>query len=219
MACSEPETAKNVALFELDLLSPEEKQRFESHLIGCDECFQNLYKMAPVASLMRQGKGAPRREVDLSELEAGDAYEEAPRESRPVPRLRRSWAFLATGAAAAAVAAFFALRVVGPGEEAGRLRGPQNGSIVVFAPVGEVPPPSELQWKVVPGARGYEVRIHTPSGELIWKETVKAPPAALPEPVREALVAGETYFWQVEALTPEGTRETSGPTRFMIRDR
>ena len=87
MACSDPETAKNIALFELGLLSSdEEKQRFEAHVVECDECFQSLYKLAPAAGIMRQGKGAPRETIDLTEEVAEDAHSAAARRSRPVTR-------------------------------------------------------------------------------------------------------------------------------------
>ena len=47
---------------------------------------------------------------------------------------------------------------------------------------------------------------------------MEASPAALPGAVQESLEPGETYFWQVEALSPEGTRGKSRLSRFTIRE-
>jgi hypothetical protein len=88
--------------------------------------------------------------------------------------------------------------------------------MVVLEPIGDVPPPTMLDWKTVPGAVTYELRIQNPSGTLIWEGTVNEPPAVLPQAVREQLEPGRTYFWQVEAHSESGASWTSQPTRFSV---
>ena len=131
---------------------------------------------------------------------------------------RRNWAAWASGLAAATVVAMVGVYFASPSREGQHLRGGEQGSILVVSPVGEVLTPSELVWEALPEARSYEVRIHTQQGKLVWKETVAAPPAALPESVRQTLVSGETYFWQVDRVSRDDDRETSKLTPFTIRN-
>ena len=60
-------------------------------------------------------------------------------------------------------------------------------------------------------------RAETEEGLREWEERVERPPAVLPETVRAALTPGKTFYWQVEALSPEGMELTSAPTRFTVR--
>jgi hypothetical protein len=217
MACSDPKTGKLIGSYELGLLSGEEKSLFESHLLGCDACFEDLYRMSPVAGRLREGEAAPEGEMDLS-AESGEADERRATGVRPTARslFPMNWPYLAA-AAAVVVVVLLGVRFLLPGGEGERLRGTDEVSILVFSPVGEVPPPGELQWKTVPGSSSYRVRILTEGGEIVWEATVDEPPALLPALVRESLRTGGTYFWEVEARADDGTRWESGPTRFTIR--
>jgi hypothetical protein len=202
MACSEPAKGDLRASFELGVLSPEEKRQFEAHLLECDHCFEDLYRSAPVAELVRDKKLAPE----------GETTEEV---SSPTGRGIRSWA-LAVATVVVLVAAFLVFQPLGPPEETERLRGTESGAIVVFAPIGDVPLPTELDWKMVPGAVAYDLRIQTSSGIVVWEGTAEEPPAVLPDAVREELEPGRTYFWAVEARSESGTSWSSEPTRFSI---
>lgn len=202
MACTDPAKGELRGSFELGVLSSEEKQEFEAHLLECDHCFEDLYRSAPVAELVRERKLAPE----------GEITEEV---SRPLGGGIRSWA-LAVATVVVLVAAFLVFRSLGPPKETERLRGTESGVIVVFAPIGDVPLPTELDWKIVPGAVAYDLRIQTSSGTVVWEGTAKEPPAVLPDAVREELEPGRTYFWEVEAYSEGGTRWSSRPTRFSI---
>jgi hypothetical protein len=218
MACNKPEIAKLIGEYERGVLPREERELFEAHLLECHECFEDLYEAAPVVGILRKQSAVSTQVGELCEQEAAKHAGETPREVPPVHRSRRTWAVVLSGTAAAAVVVFLAVHFLGP--QMGppiHVRGPGEGSVLVFAPIGEVAGVRELQWEPVPGAGSYEVGIYRETGELLFKETVKAPPAVLPGEVRETLRSGETYFWQVEAHSGGGSRWKSGPTRFSIR--
>ena len=190
MPCTDPTTGQLIGSYELGLLSDEERKRFEAHTLQCEHCFQDLYRTAPLIAKMKPASPARRR---------------------------RAWPVL-LGAAAALVLIIFAARTFGPSQPPEQLRGTEQGSVVVYAPIGEVPQPTELDWKIVPPATSYEVTITTPEGEIVWKGTTQAPPLELPQAVSEQLEPKETYFWQVEALGEEGQSWSSPQTKFTVRD-
>ena len=185
MACTDPELGKLIGSYELNLLSDEERKRFEDHVVTCDECVKELYRMAPVAQGM-----LPRR----------------------VSR-RRNWMLLAASLVVVAVGLYVVMRNTAPDE---RLRGTEGGTVVLFEPIGEVPLPERLDWKIVPLASHYEVTIETTGGETLWREELEFPPVTLPAEVVARMAPGETYFWQVVAVGEDGTRWSSPPTNFTI---
>lgn len=185
MACTDPELGKLIGSYELNLLSDEERKRFEDHVVACDECVKELYRMAPVAQGMLQ---------------------------RRVSR-RRNWMLLAATLTVVAFGLYAVIREPAPDET---FRGTESGTVVLFEPIGEVPLPERLDWKLVPLASHYEVTIETTGGGTLWHEEVQAPPVALPAEVVERMAPGETYFWRVEAVGEDGTRWNSPPTNFTI---
>jgi len=212
MKCTDQEKAKLIGSYELGLLSREEKERFEAHLLECDACFQDLYELSPAVAMLREEGMVPSGEMGLSD------ETEVPRgDGGSFPWARRRWVYVVSGVAAAGLACVLAIWALFPGEEPSRLRGPEQGSVLVYAPKGEVPRPVEIDWAPVPAARSYEVRIHTSGGRLVWREQVDGPPAGLPDGVRESLDPRETYFWQVEAIAEDGTRWKSRLVRFTVR--
>ena len=67
MTCTNPELGRLVGSYELGLLSPEERCRFEKHVWECDGCFQDLGEMAPVAESVRQARLAPEGNIELED--------------------------------------------------------------------------------------------------------------------------------------------------------
>ena len=194
MACTDPELGKLIGSYELGLLSEEERKRFEDHAVTCDECVKDLYRMAPVVQGMLDGKAVPTKPQE--------------RASR-----RRNWMLLAASLAVVVVGLYAVMREPAPDE---RLRGTEGGTVVLFEPIGEVPLPERLDWKIVPLASHYEVTIETTAGETLWNEEVEIPPVTLPAEVVARMAPGETYFWRVEAVAADGTRWRSDTTRFEV---
>jgi hypothetical protein len=194
MACTDPELGKLIGSYELNLLSDEERKRFEDHVVTCDECVKDLYRMAPVAQGMLDGKAVPTKPEEQS--------------SRS-----RNWMLLAASLAVVSVGLYAVMRESPPDET---LRGIEGGTVVLFEPIGEVPFPERLDWKTVPLASHYEVTIETTAGETFWSEEVEVPPVTLPAEVVARMAPGAAYFWRVEAVAADGTRWRSDTTRFEV---
>ena len=194
MACTDPELGKLIGSYELNLLSDVERKRFENHVVTCDACVKDLYRMAPVTEGMLGGKAVTPK----------------PR-GRTSPR--RNWLLIAATLAVVAIGLYAVMRAPGPDET---LRGTEGGSVVLFEPIGEVPLPERLDWKIVPMASHYEVTIETADAETLWSEEVEGPPVMLPAEVVARMTPGATYFWRVEAVAADGTRWRSVTTRFEV---
>lgn len=194
MACTDPEIGELIGSYELQLLSEEERKRFEEHVVTCDDCLEDLYRMAPVVKRMQEGR---------------------PVQARPRGRMaaRRNWILLAAGLVIVVAGFYTVMREQAPDE---RLRGADGGTVVLFEPIGEVPLPQRLDWKPVPPASRYEVTIESADGQALWQKEVEGPPVQLPTEVIGRILPGATYFWRVEAIAPDGTRWKSDTTRFEV---
>jgi hypothetical protein len=218
MTCTDQDIGKLIGSYELGLLTDEERRQFEEHLLDCEYCFQSLYRTAPITNLIREKKLAPTGDIELADEESKEVVSEPPRRSRPIRLFRRPWIYAAAGITVVAlVAILISVLIQGPSKKTERLRGQDEVSILVVSPMGEVDAPGEIQWKAVGGVDSYEVKIYTEAGELVWKSSEQGVIAVIPESIRETLIPGQTYFWQVEALTAEGDRLKSQMIRFRIR--
>ena len=206
MNCKDQDIGKLIGGYELGLLTDEEKQQFENHLLECEYCFQSLYEAAPIANMIRGKKLAPSKNADLQN----------DKNKAPVRLFQKKWAFTAASVLAVMIIAFVFVWLQGPGEKTERLRGHDNVSILVLSPVGEVSSLSKLRWKPISGIDSYEVKLYTEAGDLVWEVSMKGDTAILPESVRESLIPGQIYMWQVEALS-QGERLKSQLIRFQIR--
>ncbi|MFC2163604.1 zf-HC2 domain-containing protein [Acidobacteriota bacterium] len=218
MTCTDKDIGKLIGGFELGLLSDEEKRLFENHLLNCEYCFQDLYRTAPLIAMMREGEMAPSREFDLTGEKKTEAIPQKPPGKNGIFRtLRRFRIYAAAGAVAVLAAVFILVWLQGPGQKAEQLRGHDDISILVQSPVGEVASPSELRWKPVGGVRKYDVKLYSDMVDLLWEGSSQETKVVLPDSIREILTPGQSYLWQVEALTAKGDRLKSQMIRFKIR--
>lgn len=63
--CTNPEIGRMIALYEFDRLSPEDKEKFEAHLLECDVCFQDLYEFSPAVEVMQENIKEFRKAVEV----------------------------------------------------------------------------------------------------------------------------------------------------------
>jgi hypothetical protein len=207
MSCTDKKIGKLIGSYELGLLSEEERRQFENHLVECEYCFQSLYQAAPITNSIREKKLAPSQKVELRDDE----------EKAPFRFFGKKWVFAAASVLTVLIIAFIFVWLQGPEEKIERLRGHDDVSILVVSPVGEVTVPFELRWKPISGIDSYEAKLYTEAGDLVWERSSKGVTAILPESVRESLLPGQIYMWQVEAQTVKEDRLKSQLIRFQIR--
>ncbi len=208
MSCTDKKIGMLIGSYELGILTDEEKEQFENHLLECEYCFQNLYQAAPITKLVREEKLAPSIDVES----------EKDKEKAPGRFFSRKWAFTAASVLTVMIIAFIFVWLKRPEEQTERLRGHDDISILVLSPVGEVTSVHELRWKPVAGIDSYDVKIYTESGELVWEGSTKKTSAILPDSITEILIRGRIYFWQIEAQTEKGNRLKSQMIQFKIRN-
>ena len=52
--CINPDIGRLIGRYEFDLLTPEEKEEFEEHILKCDYCFRELYEFSPAVKTMKK---------------------------------------------------------------------------------------------------------------------------------------------------------------------
>jgi len=208
MNCKDQDIGKLIGGYELGLLTDEEKQQFENHLLECDYCFQSLYEMAPIANLIREEKLAPSQKVKIHDVE----------EKVPIKFHQKRWAFAAAIVLVVMISAFIFVKLRSPEEKPVQLRGHDDVSILVLSPVGEVTTLTELRWKPIARVNSYDVKIFTEVGDLLWEGSTADTRIVIPDSINETLIRGQAYFWQVEAQTAKGDRLKSQMIQFKIRN-
>ncbi len=182
-------TAQELAGFLERELSTDEHRRVAAHLNGCAECRSEMSRASAVL-----GRNRSRRR-----LVAG----------------------LVPLAAAAAIAAVLLVpdSALGPRGDPPVVRGGGEGTVVFEAASpadGEVVDLAQLSfvWRSAGTDARYELTITDERGDPVWSggsmDTVLAPPPDVP------LAAGETYFWNVDALLDGARSATTVFRRFTI---
>jgi hypothetical protein len=182
-----------------------ERDRFESHLAGCDVCREGVV-------LLRVGDDEPA--AAPAEWVAR-ARAVGSRTSHSTPRIP-AWA--AAAAAAILLAGALALHVPAPSAASRTFRSepepalaplyPATGSRVVAGGL-------RFRWSPVPGADRYRVTLRTTTGETLGRVEV---PASQPELAwTGAALPSGTLLWSVEALSLDRVIAASRPTPFAVR--
>ncbi|HSK75954.1 MAG TPA: zf-HC2 domain-containing protein [Thermoanaerobaculia bacterium] len=91
-------------------------------------------------------------------------------------------------------------------------RNEQRTEVRSLLPEGQALPrqAAELRWSPVPGASLYNVQVTTEDLRVVAsQESLSKTEYRLPESALTGLPAGSQILWQVEAVFPDGTRQTS----------
>jgi hypothetical protein len=185
----------------LNKLSEEKKQEFEAHYFNCPVCFEKMAERDEILTAIKY-KGHTIFQ-DLERERGADR----------LPLLEQIWAFFTPkqwvlAVATAAVLLVFVLNIV-PNF---KTTSPQffinddlvrGGSIKLISPVIAVDAiPSQFRWESLGEDVEYKIEIY--NHELLWSATTTDHYISLPQEVKERMVAGEKYSWQVKAFSAEG---------------
>ncbi|MEN6559939.1 MAG: hypothetical protein ABFD52_04095 [Acidobacteriota bacterium] len=183
-----------------------ERSRLLDHVAGCRDC----------ALLVRS---ALRLSAELDGILA-DAPARRTRFAGEGARLsvgRRAAVAALAGLAGLAIVTYSVIRLTerpvirGVSETQVRLIVPKNEASVA---AGEI----EFKWEPAPRAVRYVVEIFDQSLQKTWQsDPVTETRLKLPEEARDAVPAGQTYFWRVTAVLEDGQELASKLSEFSVR--
>jgi len=169
----------------------------ETHLLTCDTCREEVWLGSVV----------------LAELGAPGALNRV----RSLPR-RKSWLFL--GAAAAAALVFVIARPTSQ-DRSDRpvVRGHEEGipAISAVSPgagAGVSRASLAFVWRSAGAGAQYRLTVTSERGDVVW--TGASADTVQHVPPNARLRGGESYFWYVDALLPDGAGATSRVQRFTL---
>jgi len=185
--------ADTVAAYAERRLPASERARFEEHLATCASCREELVAICRILV------------------------------SRRTSRLRTSLHF----AAAASVVLLVSVPLIRYGRDDGAGLGPapHRGSPAPGVEVETVLPQAESEvpwgaplrfvWRDIGEGGTFRLTLLDEAGNLVWTVDTGDTTAVAPEHL--PLERGGTYFWYVDALSPDGRSATSGPRSFRLR--
>jgi hypothetical protein len=187
----------------LNRLEGETKGRFEEHYFNCSSCFARLKERDDVVSAIK-AKGAwlfakdhePEKKTWVPSFERISSF-----------LTPRQWAAAAVAAGVILVAMFGALPLL-------RNQAPQfvlsesevvrGQSLILISPLIDVKSvPAYFEWAKLGQVAEYKIYVY--SSQLLWSTTTTDNKIAVPESIKQQIVAGQKYSWQVKAFSAKGT--------------
>lgn len=191
--CPSPETLWSAVRAELP---PQQMREVVEHIALCPACAED-WRLA--AELNRQAETAVAATAAPGKILQGRF---------------RQWRPLAAAAALAAglLIAVGLYRTGGPGPQPPAYREAQHAGIRSLLPAGQALPRQAalLRWSPLAGVVSYDVQVSTEDLRTI--ATAKgqtAPELQIPASALSNLPPGARLLWQVDAIRPDGTHETS----------
>jgi hypothetical protein len=187
----------------LNRLGGEQKDRFEEHYFNCSSCFAKMEERQALVSTIK-AKGAWLF-----------AQDREPERKSWVPSFQNISSFftarpLATVAVTAAVmlVAIFAvvpqLRHQTPQFVLNDNEVVRGQSLTLISPVIDVSSvPATFEWFKLDQAVDYKIYVY--DGQMLWSTKTTENKIVVPENVKEQMVGGHKYSWQVKAFSAKGT--------------
>lgn len=185
----------------LNRLSQADREAFEEHYFNCQHCFKELSERDEILSVIK--KEGPHL---FKEIYNKEATQKPSWKQRLAGALTsRPWATVAASAVLVLLIAV-GLRILYPPSpphffiNEDQVRGE---SITLISPVIDIKAiPSEFKWTSLGENVVYKVYIY--NHELLWSTETRENSIILPLEVREKMIAGEKYSWQVKAFSEDG---------------
>ena len=176
-------------------LPPQEMREVVEHTAMCASCAEDW-----------------RLAADLSKEPVAEATR--PAANVVYGRFKQWRPFAAVAAMAAGILIVVGIQTddpIKPGQEPG-YRNEQRTEVRSLLPEGQAlsRQAAELRWAPVPGASLYNVQVTTEDLRVVAsQESLTGTEYRLPERALTGLAPGSQILWQVEAVFPDGTRQTS----------
>jgi hypothetical protein len=187
----------------LNRLEGAAKDQFEEHYFNCPSCFQMMEERdALVSTIKARGAWIFKEESAAERTNWVPAWKRALTSFTP-----RQWA---TVGVAAAVVLFAVISILPRFQEPT----PQfvlsdneivrGGSLTLISPVIDVRSiPAYFEWRKL--GEDVEYKIYVYNSSLLWTASTRDTRISVPDEVKQQMVAGQKYSWQVKAFSPKGT--------------
>jgi hypothetical protein len=188
----------------MNRLEEGERDIFEEHYFNCASCFQKLEERNELLSAIKsRGAWIFKEEPALGRRSLLPTFERIYSFFTP-----RQWATAAISAAVLLVVVFGVLpqfRESAPQFYLSENEVFRGASLSLISPVIDVKTvPSFFEWRQL-GGQDVEYKIYVYNEELLWTATTRETRIEVPDNIKQLMVAGQTYSWQVKAFSAKGT--------------
>jgi hypothetical protein len=179
------------------------REQFEEHYFNCPSCFRQMEE----------------REAVISTIKSRGAWifepESVPAQRHWVPAWKRAlssfaprqWATVGVAAAVLLFAVFGLLprfRGSSPQFVLSDTEVVRGESLTLMSPIIDVRSvPTFFEWKAL--GQDVEYRISLYNGGLLWSDTTRESRITVPEEIRQRMLPGQRFSWQVKAFSARGT--------------
>ena len=81
----------------------------------------------------------------------------------------------------------------------------RGGQIEAISPTGDLASiPSKLQWRAIPGAVSYEIRLMDVAEQVLWQSSATAQQVQLPAEAQALMTERKTLTWRIRAIDAKG---------------
>ena len=181
----------------LNRLSEEKREEFEQHYFDCPICFEKMRERNELITAVKL-----RPDIIFHDLSLEEKQETLPLHERIYAFLSpKQWATAAVTATlmlVIAIGVIPSLKTKSPEFflDDSQVRGK---SITLISDAI----PSQFKWESLGEDLEYKIYIYN-HGRL-WEETTKTNFISLPDEIKDKMIPGVKYFWQVKAFSAEGT--------------
>ena len=199
--CNNKKIKELLTLYHLGILTPEEKEEVEIHLIECELCRKELNSAEEFSSFMKKN-----REVILANLRR-----------REVRRKRVGVLQFLVAKKLLVTASLLLFSIIGISIyyflffEKPEIEGPvvsqevRGKYIEIFRPYGSVPnKPQIIKWSGVEDAHYYLVQLQDNTDEILWSALSHGNEIKIPSFIQEKINRGKNYFIKIKALSQDG---------------
>ncbi len=186
----------------LNRLPAAEKEKFEEHYFNCLACFELTRERDEMIRAIKSKRAEFFAQEPAMEKDRAPAWYQNVLSFLTPQR----WAVAAVSAAVVLIAVFGVLPSLKHGtpqfylSEGETVRGSSIQLISPLSDVGTVP--AAFEWKSL--GDDIEYQFYLSNLQLLWKSSTRESRIVLPTEVKNRMVAGERYSWQVKAFNPKG---------------
>ena len=182
-------------------LSEEGRQEFEEHYFDCPVCFAKLEERETLITAVKYKGHEIFQDIEQEEIQRLPLLEQITAFLTP-----KQWALATATAALLIVVALAVIPNLTTTQPEFFVNDDlvRGGSIKLISPVITVQAiPSQFRWESLGDDVEYKIEIF--NHNLMWSATTTNNFIALPDEVKNRMVSGEKYSWQVKAFSKEGT--------------